>query len=364
MSLRRNHPVRLGLVIGQLSAGGAEGQLCILCRGIDRDKFTPLVYCLSARTQPYGRDIEALGVPLRVITGSRLAKVWRLRQWLQRDAIDVVHAWLFIANAYAWVANLGLQRPLITSARNCKRQGPALDLLNRWAFARSTTIVANSGQVATYIAREYKAAGDRTAVVYNAIDTQRFHPTPGRQDAGLCVAMIGRLVPQKNPQLFISAAAKLRQHIANVRFMLIGDGPLREPLQAEIERAGLRDCCVLMGERHDVPELLRQADLFWLTSDWEGLPNAVLEAMATGLPVVVTDVGGAGEIVRPGQDGYLIHVGDGDALVTRSLALLTDAEQRGRFSRAARDRAEEFAPKRMVAAMEQLYTRALQGRQG
>jgi len=354
---------RVALVIGQLTAGGAEGQVAVLCRGLrDNGRFAPIVYCLSEHTEPYGPELEALGVPLRVIGGSRPSRLRRLRRSLAADGVILVHAWLFIANAYAWAANVGTRRPLLTSARNCKRQGRWLDLLNRRAFAASDAIVANSREVATYIERTYGATRERIEVVYNAIDTSRFHPPTKPHDGAPCVAMVGRLVPQKNPLLFVAAAAAVRRKVPAVRFLLVGDGSLRAQVEAAVDANGLRDCCTVAGERHDVPELLRQADLFWLTSEWEGLPNAVLEAMATGLPVVATDVGGAGEIIRPDRDGYLVRAGDRNALVTHALALLTDDERRRRFGRAARERAEEFGPSQMVAAMERLYTRVLQRR--
>ncbi|MBI4514439.1 MAG: glycosyltransferase [Deltaproteobacteria bacterium] len=350
-------PIRLGLVIGQLSAGGAEGQLLLLCQGLDRARFSPVVYCLGDRTIPYAPLLEAAGVPVRVIAGARPARLWRLAQWLNRDRIEVVHAWLFIANAYAWLANRHRRRPLLTSARNCKRQGWLLDRLNRRAFAASDVIVANSQQVARYIAEQYGAPPGRTTVVYNAIDTQRFHPPAQRDGGGLCVVMIGRLVPQKDPLLFVAAAAALRQQLAGVRFVLIGDGPLRGEVEAAVTAAGLQACCTLAGERHDVPELLRAADLFWLPSRWEGLPNVVLEAMASGLPVIATDVGGTPELFNSGQEGFLIKAGDGEALVAHSLDLLGDANKRRHCAAAARRRAEQFAPPQMVAAMQQLYAR-------
>jgi glycosyltransferase involved in cell wall biosynthesis len=347
------------MVIGQLSAGGAEGQLWMLCRGLDRRAVAPVVYCLSDRTQPYGPLIEATDVPVRIISGSRVARVRALRWWLERDRIDVVHAWLFIANAFAWLANRRAQRPLLTSARNCKRQGRLLDWLNRRAFAASDVIVANSQEVARYIAREYGAPPERTTVVYNAIETDRFTCSCGPHADGPCVAMVGRLVPQKNPLLFVAAAAAVRAQIPNARFVLIGGGPLRAEVEAMVTAAGLRECCAVIGERHDVPELLRQADLFWLTSDWEGLPNVVLEAMASGLPVVATDVGGARELVRSGEDGFLIRAGDRDALVAHSVDLLTNPVKRHRLARAARARAEEFSTVRMVSALSQLYDKTL-----
>ncbi|HUI26292.1 MAG TPA: glycosyltransferase, partial [Candidatus Kryptonia bacterium] len=297
-------------------------------------------------------------VPVRIIGGSRSARVRTLRRQLATDQIDVVHAWLFIANAYAWLATRGTGRPLVTSARNCKRQGWLLDTLNRRAFAASAAIVVNSQEVARYIGDAYRAPSDRTMVIYNAIDTDRFHPaTPVRNDEP-CVVMIGRLVPQKNPSLFVAAAARLRQQLPSVRFRIIGAGPLRAKVEAEIAAAGLRGCCEVLGERHDVPELLRAADLLWLTSDWEGLPNVVLEAMASGVPLVATDVGGTRELVRDGEGGFVIPAGDRDALVARSLSLLRDGEVRYRFGVAARKRAEAFAPERMADAMRTVYLRA------
>ena len=321
--------------------------------------MAPVVYCLSAHTRPYGPLIEAAGVPVRVISGSRLARLRALRRWLARDRIDVVHAWLFVANAFAWLANRRAHRPLLTSARNCKRQGRLLDCLNRRAFAASDVIVANSEEVARYIAREYDAPPERTIVVYNAIDTNRFVPDAAPHADEPCIAMVARLVPQKHPLLFVAAAAAVRAQVPHVRFMLIGDGPLNAEVEAAVAAAGLGECCAVLHERHDVPQLLRQADIFWLTSEWEGLPNVVLEAMSSGLPVVVTDVGGTRELVRPGEEGFLIRAGDRDALVAHSVELLTNPAKRARFARAARARAQQFAPPQMVAAMQSLYTRVL-----
>src|SRR5215470_9593647 len=123
-------PLRVGLVIGQLSVGGAEGQLRLFCEGCARAGIQPVVYCLSTQTEPYRALIEAAGVPVRVLAGGRLGRTVRLRRALTADRIDLVHSWLFIANAYGWVVSLGRRRPFVTSARNCKRQGTWLDALN------------------------------------------------------------------------------------------------------------------------------------------------------------------------------------------------------------------------------------------
>jgi glycosyltransferase involved in cell wall biosynthesis len=354
-------PIRVGLVIGQLSTGGAEGQLRLLCQGFDRFAVQPLVYCLSTQTEPYRGVLERAGIPVRVIAGGRVGRALQLRRALTDDRIELVHAWLFIANAYAWAASRGRRTPLVTSARNCKRQGRWLDAINRRAFQASDAIIVNSNQVLEYIEREYRAPTDRITVIPNAIDLERFHPQP-RAVGSKCVITVGRLVTQKNPLLFVAAAAELHARLPETRFIMVGDGPLRGQVRAAVHAAGLDEAVVLAGERDDVHELLGHADLFWLTSDWEGLPNAVIEALASGLPVVATHVGGADELVRDGREGFLIAPGDRQALVERSLSILTDPTRQARLRTAARARAEHFGVEPMVGAMQTVYERALSGR--
>lgn len=347
------------MVIGQLSTGGAEGQLRVLCGALDPAVASPVVYCLSRDTEPYGPLLERAGVPVRVITGGRLARVGALRAALRADAIDVVHAWLFIANAFAWAATRFGGPPLVTTARNCKRSGRLLDVLNRVAFAASDAIIVNSRQVGDYIAAVYGAPTDRVSVVYNAIDLDRFQPAPEpRLAPAPLVVMVGRLVKQKNPQLFVDAAAALRRRLPAVRFRLVGDGPLRGEIERAAAVAGLGDALELAGERRDVEALLPDADLFWLTSDWEGLPNAVLEAMAAGLPVVATDVGGTAELIDAGVEGYVVDAGDRDAFVARSLEILADPERHAHMRRAARARAMQFSRAAMARATQAVYARA------
>ena len=351
-------PLRVGLVIGQLTTGGAEGQLWLLCRDLDRERFKLTVYCLSDQTAPYGEQIAASGIAVRVVSGGRLARVRALRRWLTADRVNVVHAWLFIANSFAWAASRGGRLTLVTSARNCKRQGRALDFLNRRAFQASAAIVVNSEDVGTYIAEHYTAPRERIRVIYNGIDTHRFHPatTPEAMTTTLGpIVTVGRLVAQKNHDLFLRAAAQLTRQIPGLRFVIVGDGPLRPALTAQAAQLGIADQVVFAGERSDVDVLLRDASLFWLTSRWEGLPNVVLEALASAVPVVASDVGGTRELLRSGVGGFVVAAEDQDAFVRHSHALLTDAALRQRFRLAARARAEQFSVAQMVGAFARLY---------
>ena len=355
-----SRPLRVGMVIGQLTTGGAEGQLRTLCEGLQASVARATVYCLSGETEPYGPLLERAGIPVRVVRGGRFGRVRALRAAFAADGIDVVHAWLFIANAFAWAATRFGGPPLVTSARNCKRSGRLLDALNRRAFAGSDAIIVNSRQVRDYIAHVYAAPTDRIAVVYNAIDLDRFQPPArSRPPHPPRVVMVGRLVAQKNPLLFVAAAAALRERLPHVRFQLVGDGPLRGAIEAAAQTAGLAECLDMAGERRDVPALLHEADLFWLTSDWEGLPNAVLEAMAAGLPVVATDVGGTAELIEAGVEGYVVRAGDRDAFVARSLEILGDPGRLAHMRAAARTRAARFGRAQMVEATQAVYARVV-----
>ena len=353
--------MRVGLIIGQLTVGGAEGQLREMVRHLE-PRFVPTVYCLGGARTALAEDLERAGVPVRMLGRRGAARGWQLARLLRADRIDLVHAWLFIANGYALGARLcGARQPLITSARNCKVQGRLSRLVNALAFRSSRAIVVNSQDVAAYIMREYRAPHARIRVIHNGVDVDRFRPAGASGiDRPGPIVTVGRLVVQKNHSLFLRAAALLVQKGTDAHFTIVGDGPLRDALQVEARQLGIDDRVTFAGERSDVDRILREASLFWLTSRWEGMPNVVLEAMASGLPAIATDVGGARELLRSGTDGFVVPEGDADAFVRHSQELLADAERREQCGRAARARAEEFSTPRMVRAVTRLYDEVLE----
>ncbi len=353
-------PRRLGLVIGQLTVGGAEHQLTELARGLDRRCFEPVVYSLAEASSSVRATLESLDVPIRVIGSIGLERARRFAVQLARDRVELIHSWLFIANTYAWAARWGgVGAPLITSARNCKSQGWGHHLANVAAFRASARIVVNSALVGDYIARHYRAARRRIDVIYNGIDTQRFRPPTVRAVQPPTVVTVGRLVSQKNPLLFVEAAAQVRQAMPEARFIVVGDGPLRQVMSEQARALGLGDALELAGERRDVERVLSRADAFWLTSSWEGLPNVVLEAMACGVPVVAADVGGTRELLTSGREGFLARPYHVEDFVRYGLTLLRDRELRLAMGAAARRRAEQFSLGRMVEGTQAVYDSVL-----
>lgn len=351
---------RVGLVIGQLTVGGAEGQLAELVEGLPSN-IEPYVYSLAGGEAPLGGRLEQAGAKVRQIGGHGIDRLLRLGRVARSDGVALLHSWLFIANAYAAGARvLSGGVPLITSARNCKVQGRFSQLANAVAFRASAAIVVNSNDVENFIVRHYRAPRERIHVVYNGVDAERFKPGAGSVEPPTIVA-VGRLVRQKNHELFLRAAAEVTKAHATCRFVIVGEGPLRGELEAFANRLGLTPRLTFAGERRDVEAILREASMFWLTSRWEGMPNAVLEALASGLPVVACDVGGVREILTSGEHGFVVPSDQAEGFVRHTLELLGDSERRRRVAEAARRRALEFAIPAMVGKLTRLYGEVLGG---
>jgi glycosyltransferase involved in cell wall biosynthesis len=179
---------------------------------------------------------------------------------------------------------------------------------------------------------------DRTVVIPNAVDIAAA-PKADLNGGTPRVVTVGRLKPPKDYATLVRALAALPS--GSFEAVIVGDGPLRSEVQAEVNQLGLADTVRLLGERADVPELLADSDLFVLSSASEGLPLSVEEAMAAGLPVVASAVGGVPELVLDGETGYLVPPGEPDRLAAALGPLLADSALRRRMGSSGRSRAEE-----------------------
>ena len=232
--------------------------------------------------------------------------------------------------------------------------------------------VALSRHIEQYLHQQVGIATRRVVRICNGVDVARFRPAAGGERDGLTgspfddprlvvFGTVGRLQPVKNQSGLIAAFAQLVRNGADAaRLMIVGDGPLRATLEAEVERCGLAGKVWFAGERADVPEVMRAMDVFVLPSVAEGISNTILEAMASGLPVVATRVGGNPELVIDGETGVLVPAGHVDALARGLAAYAGDSGLRADHGRAARQRAETgFSIETMVAAYNEMYQAGL-----
>jgi glycosyltransferase involved in cell wall biosynthesis len=190
-------------------------------------------------------------------------------------------------------------------------------------------------------------------------DRDRLRAEWGVEPGHLVVGTVTCLKPQKAPHDFVEVAARVCACVPSARFVLVGDGALREAVEAHIRSAKLEGRVTIAGWRRDIPALMRAFDVFLLTSHWEGLPQVLLEARASGLPVVATKAGGASETVNDGYNGWLCEVGDVNGLAARVLGILTDADERARFRRNAEGIPSEFLNFTALRKREQLYDKLL-----
>jgi len=170
------------------------------------------------------------------------------------------------------------------------------------------------------------------------------------------VGVVARLHPQKGHEYLIKAARVLADKFKDLKIVLVGDGELRAELEQAVVEAGLSETFIFLGFRSDVRDLLSMFDIFVLPSLYEGLPNVILEAMATNLPVVATSVDGTVELVDDGETGYLVPPRDPGALVAKIGNLLESADLRRQFGRAGRKKVEEqYSLELQVENFQNLY---------
>jgi glycosyltransferase involved in cell wall biosynthesis len=214
--------------------------------------------------------------------------------------------------------------------------------------------------------REKLALPDHVSVVHNGIDISRFalprtHDERSMQRNGeFIVGTVGRLHEQKGHIFLLQAAALIRQTHPQVRFRIIGDGPLRAALQARARELGVSGIVEFLGARDDVPVQMQEFDVFVLPSLWEGLPYVLLEAMAAGVPIVTTDFSGVREVISDGVEGVIVPSGNPQALATALVDLLKDHARRAeRGTKGAQLVKERFSLDAMVERTLEVYARAM-----
>ena len=287
--------------------------------------------------------------------------VFRLRNTVRTGGFQLVHAHLGIAEA---IAALATRRsvPLVASRRGRNvgfEANAAYKLVEGLGHRRVDVLICNARYWAELAEREDRWP-PRTRVIHNAVDLGEFPEAPMPPDPP-SVVVVANLHAAKRLDVFLRAFERLRAELPEARATIAGDGPERGRLEALTSRLGLSGAVTFAGRVADPQPLLAAAHVTALTSEHEGFPNALLEAMATGRPVVATGVGGVPELVRDRVDGFLTSR-DPDEVARRLLDLLADADLRGTMGRAARERAGEFGWERLVEETEAVYGEVLEAR--
>jgi sugar transferase (PEP-CTERM/EpsH1 system associated) len=355
-------PIHVGHVVLSLRAGGLENGVVNVINGLNRGEFLSTVCCLQSSGE-FARRItdercQVLEFGLRPGNDPRL--VWRLARAFKTLRLDIVHTRNAEAFFYGALASRLAGAPVVHSEHG--RTFPEKwhrALLQRWLLRSTASAFAVSGQLAEQLVAEIGVPAGSFKVIYNGVDTAKFAGAArrGRRERrdDILIGSVGRLAAVKNYQLLLQAVARLPQELP-WRLVLIGDGPERESLQQTIGQLGIGARVSLLGHRDDVAELLGDLDIFVLPSVSEGMSNTLLEAMAAGVAVIASDVGGNREIIEAGRSGLLFAPGDLQAAAQAIQQVAGDAQLRSRLASAGAQRAvTTFGLATMLSAYEDLY---------
>jgi len=294
--------------------------------------------------------------------------VANIRALSARTGADVVHAHGYKADIYVYFALRRLGIPLVSTCHTWYDNDLMVSLYgtaDRFVLRKYARIVAVSSEVKERLLK----AGVRDAkirLVQNGIDLRPFDAASpslrgdARSERMLIVGLVGRLSKEKGIDIFLRAAARVLANFPNTRFVVVGDGPDKDALQALSDELNIRDSVSLLGRRDDMPSVYASLDVMVSSSRQEGLPIAVLEGMASGLPLVATAVGEVPSVVLDGRTGVLLPAEDVGLLARGIESLLGDASKRNRFGAAGRKLIEEqFSAERMTADYLRVYEEAI-----
>ncbi len=358
-------------VFHSFNMGGLENGVVNLINQSNPDNFQHEICCFTT-TGVAEKRLEKK-IPLFEMhkrEGNDLKMIWRLIKLMKKRQPHIVHTrnWggidAIVAAKMAAVPRIihgehgwNLDDPL---GQNLKRRR-----IRRFLSPLVNHFVAVSADIQNWLIQDVGIKKEKISVILNGVDTEKFRPreqTDLRQSLGFLaseciIGCVGRFDPVKNHRLLIKAFSKLNYTLRPMRLVFLGDGPERASLEALGNELHCHDRIHFLGERDDVADILRMMDIFVLPSKSEGICNALLEAMATGLPIVATAVGGNTELIQDGSTGLLIPSDDEDAMASALNSFLNDSpDRREQIEQNARKRAEkEFSLRCMIEAYESLY---------
>ncbi|MEO1594049.1 MAG: TIGR03088 family PEP-CTERM/XrtA system glycosyltransferase [Pseudomonadota bacterium] len=362
-------------VIHRLGTGGMENGLVNLVNGLPGEHYRHAIVCMTEST-PFRDRIEdaSIGVhELHKQSGKDLGCYWRFFRLMRRLRPAIVHTRNLGTIDLAPVAALaGVPRRLHGEHGwdNADPTGanPRYRRLRRLCDRFIDGYVAVSRDIARWMSERIGVDASRVMQIYNGVDSARFAPDGPRTalpatagDApSRVIGTVGRLDPIKRFDVLIDWFATRYASQGDARLVIVGEGAERSALEQQVAERGIADAVWLAGNRPDVADLMRSMDVFVLPSRNEGISNTILEAMASGLPVVATDVGGNCELIDPGVTGELVPCDDSPALGDAIAGYLDDPDRRLRHGTAARERVlRRFSLENMMGSYDELYMAGL-----
>jgi len=363
-------PIRVAYVIDNLRRDGAQKHLVDLVNGLSERGYEQRVYCLNDSVN--AEIVHLLSAEARVVIVGKLQLVTltglaRLFAEFRRWHPLIVQTFLPFGNTIGCTVAHLANVPIIASsirARNVDKRGWQF-LFDRVTVRWVDAVVFNSRQVIPFAIAKEGVRAEQAVYIPNGVKVEhqdgslrvsRIRSELGITSATKVTGMVGRLYPQKGHHFLLTAFARVLEEIPDAVLLVVGSGPLRHELRAKAARLGIAGRVHFLGERADVPGLLACMDVYVQASLWEGMPNAVMEAMAAGKPVVATGVDGTRELITHGETGWLVEPSNAEAIADRIVYVLNNVAEAKCIGAAAIQRvATDFSVDNMISGYDRLY---------
>jgi len=358
-------------VIDELPPDGAE-RLIVDVLSNRSERFRYSVVCLVAGGVMVA-ELNGMNVPVAILDRRRgfdVGTIPVLMRWLYRNDVAVVHTHLYAADSYGRVAAwlLGIKGRFSTRHNTSAWKGTMRQMLARTIALTSTKLIACGAEIGVRMVEQERIPGRLVTVIPNGIDLRRLERA--RREAlrnelriapcTVLLGVVGRLHPQKGHLVLIEALAALKMRTDRFVCVIAGSGELHEEIAASIRQQGLVDTVSMLGQRNDIPDVLAALDVFVMPSLWEGLPMALLEAMALAKPAVASAVGAIPDAIETGVNGVLVPAGDANALAQALREIVNDDAKRRMLGANARNTVvKKFNAADTASAYEALYAAAL-----
>ncbi len=369
--------ISVALCITDLNVGGAERCLVELATRLDKNRFVPVVYCLSAAPRPGEATLipalQSAGLEFACLGAQRAVDFYavaaRLARMLSERKTQILQSFLFHANLVGRIAAWRGGVPhVVCGIRVAQRRSAWHRWLDRMTHGMVDRYVCVSQSVARFSASTARLPADKLVVIPNGIDVSRFSNVQPADltNFGLSgrrlVTFIGRFEVQKGLPQLLATASDWLPRLPDCDLLLVGKGPLEMAMRRQCRIARIAERVHFAGWQAEIPAILAASSLLVLTSAWEGMPNVVLEAMASGLPVVATQVEGVCELLGSGFQEQSVPYGKWENLSNLIVRVMSDRGLADRLGRENRERTEQnFTIGRMVESYERLWEQILTG---